>query len=89
MSLVYSSFVISLQDIFEAAWNMTSHQSFQRRSSDGSLQASTSVLTHTNQTSNDLSAPDIGTYFHYSHSDHMYLKKTFYINCQCCTQPRQ
>ncbi|CDQ74854.1 unnamed protein product [Oncorhynchus mykiss] len=48
------------EDIFEAAWNMTSHQSFQRRSSDGSLQASTSVLTHTNQTSNDLSAPDIG-----------------------------
>uniref|UniRef100_A0A4W5QB53 Poly [ADP-ribose] polymerase n=1 Tax=Hucho hucho TaxID=62062 RepID=A0A4W5QB53_9TELE len=48
------------EDIFEAAWNMTSHQSFQRRSSDGSLQASTSVLTHTNQTSNDLSALDIG-----------------------------
>uniref|UniRef100_A0A673ZZA4 Poly [ADP-ribose] polymerase n=2 Tax=Salmo trutta TaxID=8032 RepID=A0A673ZZA4_SALTR len=48
------------EDIFEAAWNMMSHQSFQRRSSDGSLQASTSVLIHTNQTSSDLSGPDMG-----------------------------
>ncbi|XP_023832227.1 protein mono-ADP-ribosyltransferase PARP10-like [Salvelinus sp. IW2-2015] len=42
------------EDIFEAAWDMTSHQSFQR----SSLQASTSVLTHTIQTSNNLSASD-------------------------------
>ncbi|CDQ75215.1 unnamed protein product [Oncorhynchus mykiss] len=44
------------EDIFEAAWNMTSHQSFQR----SSLQASTSVLTRTIQTSNSLSALDRG-----------------------------
>ncbi|XP_041759193.1 protein mono-ADP-ribosyltransferase PARP10 [Coregonus clupeaformis] len=48
------------EDIFEAAWNMSSHQSFQRSSLDGSLQASTSILTHTIQTSNNLSASDRG-----------------------------
>eukprot|EP00063_Salmo_salar_P058390 XP_014033225.1 PREDICTED: poly [ADP-ribose] polymerase 10-like [Salmo salar] len=44
------------ENIFEAAWNMMSHQTFQR----SSLQASTSVLTHTTQNSNNLSASDRG-----------------------------
>ncbi|KAL0962201.1 hypothetical protein UPYG_G00337040 [Umbra pygmaea] len=49
---------LETEDIFEAAWKMTSCHNFLKRASDGSLRVPSSALT--DQNSNNISAPDRG-----------------------------